>query len=85
MEVYIKMDSMNSEYQPFDTLQKIVRNYHIDGVEMLILHPGYLDAYILKTSSLTVARTLEVDMATSLETLMWLNSKNVELITYDSL
>lgn len=85
MEVYIKMDSMNSEYQPFGTLKKIVRNYHIDGVEMLILHPGYLDAYILKTSSLTVSRTLEVDMATSLETLMWLNSKNIELITYDSL
>ena len=29
---------------------------------MMVLHPGYLDAFILNTSSLTIPRTQEVEM-----------------------
>lgn len=83
--VYANMESMGADYQPFESLKKIVMNHHADGVEMMILHPGYLDDYILNTSSLTIARTQEVEMATNPETLEWINEHDVELITYDFL
>ena len=52
---------------------------------MFVCHPGYLDDFILRTSSLTVARTKEVEMAVSEETKKWLKDNDVRVITYDDL
>ena len=52
---------------------------------MFVCHPGYLDAYILRTSSLTTARTLEVEMACSQETKAWLKENDIQVVTYDEL
>lgn len=79
------MDSMEPDYRPFTSLKKIVEHHHIDGVEMMILHPGYLDDYILKTSSLTIPRTQEVEMAIDPKIQKWLKAHEVNLITYDNL
>lgn len=52
---------------------------------MFICHPGYLDGYILKHSSLTMPRPMEGDMVCDPNTRKWLKEVEVELITYDHL
>ncbi len=52
---------------------------------MMVLHPGYLDAFILNTSSLTIPRTQEVEMAISPDTKNWLTDHHIRLLTYDNL
>lgn len=85
-KVRMCMDSMNKEYDPATFLKKIVEtDYDEHMIPVMVCHPGYLDAYILKTSSLLEPRTLEVEMATSPEVKQWLKDHDVELITYDDL
>jgi chitin disaccharide deacetylase len=84
-KVYLSMDSMKPDYVPFESLKKTVENAEEDGYNMFICHPGYLDGYILRNSSLTIPRPLEVDMVCDPNTKKWLNESGVELITYDDL
>jgi len=84
-KVYISMDSMGPDYDPFESLKKLTEHPHVDGIDMMVLHPGYLDAFILNTSSLTIPRTQEVEMAISAETKAWLAGHDVRLLTYDDL
>ena len=67
-ELYMYMDSMKPNYEPFASLKNCMENAHEGGVEMFVCHPGYLDAYILRKSSLTVPRAMEVEMLCSDET-----------------
>ena len=84
--LYLSMDSMMPEYNPFESLKKAaLKEYDNNGIAMFVAHPGYLDAYIMKTSSLITPRVLEVEMACSLETKNWLKENNIEVITYDDL
>lgn len=50
---------------------------------MLVLHPGYLDDYILTHSSLAIPRTKEVAMCCDAKTYQWLLEHKVRLYTYD--
>ncbi|WP_312430109.1 ChbG/HpnK family deacetylase [Lacrimispora sp.] len=84
-KVYATMESTLPDYDPFGSLKKMVEHPHEDGCEMLICHPGYLDGYILKKSSLTIPRTQEVDMLCDPETKRYLEHAGVTLITYDDL
>lgn len=84
-KVYMWMESMLPEYDPIKTLKKMVLNAHEDACDVLICHPGYLDAYILKTSSLTIPRTLEVEMACDPEVKAWLAKQNIGMVTYSDL
>lgn len=84
-KVYVSMDSMKADYVPFEALKKTVENADDDEYHMFICHPGYLDGYILKNSSLTMPRPMEVDMLCDPITRKWLDEAGVELITYDNL
>lgn len=85
-EVWMHMDSMNPNgYDPVAFLKQIVENAHDYGCEMMVCHPGYLDDYILKHSSLTIPRTVEVEMACDKELQQWLKDKGVQLVSYDDL
>lgn len=85
-KVYISMDSMNpSNYDPFKSLQRMIETKRDDAINMMVLHPGYLDAYILNSSSLTIPRTQEVEMAIDPRTLSYLKEKDVNLLTYRDL
>lgn len=75
----------SENYDPFVSLKKTVDDYPDDECGLLICHPGYLDQYILGTSSLTFNRTREVDMCTDEETKRWLTENEVRLLTYDDL
>lgn len=84
--LYTSMDSMKPDYNPYEALQKsALQEYPDNGICMFVCHPGYLDAYILKTSSLLIPRALEVEMVCSQETKEWLNKNQIHIVTYDDL
>lgn len=76
------MDSMAPNYDPKASLRRIARENYEGTVPTMVCHPGYLDAYILKTSSLLNPRTLEVEMALDQNLKDELESQGVEFITY---
>ncbi len=85
-KLYTSMDSMGPLYDPFESLKRAaLGDYGEDGCCMFVCHPGYLDAYILATSSLTIPRTQEVAMAMDPATREWLEENDVDVITYDDL
>jgi predicted glycoside hydrolase/deacetylase ChbG (UPF0249 family) len=85
-QVVMHMESMNENYEPFNILKNMVENYNNDSnVHMFISHPGYLDAYLINTSSLLNPRVYEVEMLTSQETKKLLNTKDVKQLSYDDL
>lgn len=82
----ISMDSMKPNYNPFESLKKAaLTDYENNAIPMFVAHPGYLDAYIMKTSSLLEPRVHEVEMACSQKTKDWLKENNIQVITYDDL
>lgn len=52
---------------------------------MFVCHPGYLDAELMRSSSLTILRIQEVEMLTSQKTKQWLRKHEVQIISYDDL
>jgi predicted glycoside hydrolase/deacetylase ChbG (UPF0249 family) len=84
-KLYLHCDSMLPNYDPFESLKDAMEHAHEDGCEVFVCHPGYLDAYILRTSSLTIPRTQEVEMVCAPETKAWLKENEVELVTYDDI
>ncbi|MFD1415013.1 ChbG/HpnK family deacetylase [Oceanobacillus jeddahense] len=84
-KVYMMMESMQADYNPYHTVEKLLDNLHEDGVDMLIFHPGYLDDYILNHSSLLIPRTQEVAMLTDHRIRQQLDDKHIDLISYKEL
>ncbi|GLC90465.1 ChbG/HpnK family deacetylase [Lysinibacillus piscis] len=83
--VVMSMDATEPDYEPFASLKKLMENADDTGYYMFICHPGYLDSYILKNSSLTLPRPMEVEMACDPNTRKWIEDSDIELITYDDL
>ncbi len=83
--VFMHMDSMKPDYVPFESLRKTMEKAQSDEYHMFVCHPGYLDGYLLRNSSLTLPRPIEVDMLCDPETREWLKETGIELITYDDL
>ena len=80
------MDSMGPDYDPFTSLKNaVMKEYAEDECPMFVCHPGYLDWYILQTSSLTENRTKEVEMLCDPAVKNWLDEQGVELVTYRDL
>ena len=73
------MESMQDDYDPLAMLKRAVVSETM-AIPMLVFHPGYLDQEILTQSSLTVNRTKEVAMLTSLEVKQLL--QDVECLRY---
>lgn len=84
--LYSSMDSMGSNYDPFESLKKAaMKDYGPDGCCMFVCHPGYLDDYLLRSSSLTIPRTQEVAMACDPAVKRWLEEHEIKVVTYDEL
>ncbi|KAF1302436.1 ChbG/HpnK family deacetylase [Enterococcus saccharolyticus] len=84
-KVYLTMESMNEDYDPYQTFDKLLAHFHEDGVEMIIFHPGYLDDFLLNHSSLLVPRTKEVEMLTNPLIARKLEEAQIERIDYRDL
>lgn len=80
-----QMKSMDPDYDPEQFIRKVADHCKEDTVDMVVCHPGYLDAYILKHSSLTRPRPFEVEMLCDPEVKRYIEDRNIQLITYDDL
>ena len=80
------MDSGNADYNPFESFKKAAMLPEAeDECAMMVLHPGYVDEYVLTTSYITTARALEVAFAINPEVPKWCQENGVKLMTYADL
>ena len=80
------MDSGNADYNPFESFQKAAMlPEQEDECAMMVLHPGYVDQYVLTTSYITTQRAMEVAFATNPEVPKWCEENDVKLMTYADL
>ena len=80
------MDSGNPDYNPFESMKKAMnQDFAEDEAMLMVLHPGYVDEYVMNTSYITTQRALEVAMAINPETKKWCEENNVKLLTYADL
>lgn len=84
-DLHVCLESMLPDYDPYLSLVNCLEAARENVVEMFICHPGYLDAYILEKSSLTIPRALEVEMCCNSKTKEYLKKNSVELVTYSDL
>lgn len=80
-----EMKSMEPDYDPFQALKQAVLKARTDMPNVFVCHPGYLDEYLLNSSSLTINRTKEVTMLCDPKVKKWISEQNVQLITYDDI
>lgn len=80
------MDSGNADYVPFESLKKAMdQEFAEDEAMLMVLHPGYVDEYVMNTSYITTQRAKEVAMAINPEVPKWCEENGVQLITYADL
>ncbi|MBR3234137.1 MAG: hypothetical protein IKG11_00825 [Atopobiaceae bacterium] len=74
------------KYDPTSMLKRIVNEMADGDTYVAVFHPGYLDAFILGNSSLTVNRTKEVDALIDPALRTWLEEQdNLRLVDYRDL
>lgn len=80
------MDSGNPDYNPFESFKKAAQQPMAeDEAALMVLHPGFVDAYVLDTSYITTQRAREVAFAINPEVPKWCQENNVKLLTYADL
>lgn len=85
---YLKfsMDSGNADYNPLESFKKAASQPMAeDEAALMVLHPGYVDEYVLTTSYITTARAMEVAFAINPEVTAWCEENGVQLLTYADL
>ena len=84
--VRMVMHSMEPGYEPAESIKQTVREMADDETVVFVCHPGYLDRFILETSSLTTDRTKEVDALINPELRSWLEAQpDLKLVDYRDL
>ena len=87
-DVHMALEDMlpPEQYDPEAFIKRTVENMADGETYVLVFHPGYLDAFILGNSSLTVNRTKEVDALMNPELRAWLEAQpDLKLIDYRDL
>lgn len=82
---YMPRDFKAYETDPFTGVQDAVANAHEGGCDLMVFHPGYIDAYLLDHSTMTTPRVREAAMLCRPEVRAWLAEQDVQLVTYDDL
>ena len=73
-------------YDPISMIKRVVNDMADGETYVAIFHPGYLDAFILNNSSLTVNRTKEVDALIDPSLCAWLEAQDdLRLVDYRDL
>ena len=81
--IKFSMDSGNADYNPFESFKKAALQPMEEGeAALMVLHPGFVDEYVLTTSYLTTARALEVAFVINPEVPKWCQENGVQLLTY---
>lgn len=76
------MESMFPNYNPRNEFKELIANETSNEIPMMICHPGYLDQDLLNTSSLTLPRTQEVDMAIDPKMKEYIKNNDIHLVRY---
>ncbi len=85
-QVVMHMEASLKNYDPLETIKRIIETYQDDdAVHMFISHPGYLDAYLINTSSLLNPRVYEVEALSSQQAKILVQRPDVKALTYDDL
>lgn len=84
-KVYVTMDAMKENYDPYRTFQNLIDGMHSDGIDMMVFHPGYLDQYVLNHSTLLIPRTQEVEMLSDPKIKEIINEMSITCIDYRDL
>lgn len=80
------MDSGNPDYNPFESFKKAAsQELAEDECVLMVLHPGYVDEYVLQSSYITTQRAQEVAFAINPEVPKWCAENDVKLMTYADL
>ncbi len=84
--VRMVLRSMTPGYDPKAAIMETVESMADDETVVFVCHPGYLDQFILSSSSLTEDRTKEVDALIDPELRAWLEAQpDLRLIDYRDL
>lgn len=73
------------EVGPMESLHSIVEQAKEDEIHMIVYHPGFIDAFILRNSSLTIHRAFETEMLCDPAAKAYLEEQQIQCITYDEL
>lgn len=79
------MHSMEPGYDAWAALKQELSKAREGSCHLYVCHPGYLDQYLLKNTSLTLPRAEEADMLCDPEIRCWLAEEGFRLVTYDEL
>lgn len=79
------INNLIPEYDPVQALKDVVLSAKRDLPGVYVCHPGYVDDYLMRTSSLNLNRTKEVAMLTDPAVKEWLDEHGVELVSYDDI
>lgn len=77
--------SMDPDYDARAALKTELARAEEGRCYLYVCHPGYLDAYLLRNTSLTLPRADEADMLCDPEIRCWLAEQGFTLVTYDQL
>ena len=84
--VVLPMGSMAPDYDPFACLKKDIEEYaREDMPNIFVCHPGYIDDYLLRNSSLTINRAKETAMLCDPAVREWLSGQDIQLVSYDDI
>ena len=87
-DVHMALEDMlpPEQYDPAAFVRRTVEGMADGETYVLVFHPGYLDAFILANSSLTVNRTKEVDALIDPALRTWLEEQpDLRLVDYRDL
>lgn len=79
------MHSMEPGYDARNALKTELLKAEEGRCYLYVCHPGYLDAYLLKNTSLTLPRADEADMLCDPQIRRWVEEQGFCLVTYDQL
>ena len=84
-KVYMHLESMHKDYDPYVSFKNMVANAHEDGYEVMICHPGYIDEPLVNSSSLVYPRMKEVAMLIDPEFKKWIEDEQINTYTFEDL
>ena len=79
------INAISPDYDAVQSLKEAVLAAKTDLPSIYVCQPGYVDDYLMRTSSLNLNRTKEVSMLTDPAVKVWLDEHRVELISYDDI
>ena len=84
-KLYMHLESMHKDYDPYVSLKNMVANAHKDGYDVMICHPGYIDEPLVNSSSLVYPRMKEVAMLIDPMFKKWIEAEQINTYTFEDL